>query len=104
MSMTSRATRALFVGALALSIGAAPAAWAAGATGCSQKADQEQLGQTTGQAQKADQEQLGQNVGRAQKSDQEQLGQTTGQAQKADQEQLGAQGNRQFAQNSPGKC
>lgn len=103
MSMTIRATRAFFVGALALSIGAAPAAWAAG-TGCNQKADQEQLGQTTGQAQKADQEQLGQTTGQAQKADQEQLGSNIGRAQKADQEQLGAKGNRQFAANTPGKC
>ena len=89
MNITSQMTRALFVGALALSIGAAPAAWAAG-SGCStQKADQEQLGQNTGPAQKADQEQLGQNVGRAQR---------------ADQEQFGAQGNTRYAMNNAGKC
>jgi len=120
MSIMTYTTRALFVGALALSVGAAPAAWAAGAgctasqkadqeqlgqtTGPAQKADQEQLGQTTGKAQKADQEQLGQNVGKAQRADQEQLGQNVGKAQKADQEQLGAKGNQQFAMNTPGKC
>ena len=100
---SSTFTRALFAGALSLSLAAAFVPGANAAGGCSQKADQEQLGQTTGQAQKADQEQLGSNIGRAQKADQEQLGSTVGRAQKADQEQLGAQGSRQFAMNAA-KC
>lgn len=99
---SSTFTRALFAGALSLCLGAAFVP-GANAAGCSQKADQEQLGQTTGQAQKTDQEQLGSNIGRAQKADQEQLGATVGRAQKADQDQLGAQGNRQFAMNAA-KC
>ncbi len=74
---SSIVARTLFAGALALSLSAAlvPGARAAN-PGC-----------TT-----------------SQRADQEQLGQYTGPAQKADQEQLGAQGNRQFAMNSPARC